>query len=215
MNEKYERCLKYFKKEEARVRKEVTRIKRQRKRARDKKVECNFSLDDWYEALRFFNYSCAYCGKTHIKLTQEHIVPVSGGGGYIRGNIIPACGPCNQNKSSENLEAWYKKQSNFKIERLVKIHDYQEANKECIGHQDYFEEIQFEDKEITPVEVAELELEELKDNRQGLFEHIEFLTEVGDTEKLNQENQRLQVLNLDIVDMQKHITEIEWEETIC
>ena len=43
---------------------------------------------------------CHYCGKTFDpnELTLDHIVPVARGGKSTRGNVVPACKPCNTDK---------------------------------------------------------------------------------------------------------------------
>ena len=43
---------------------------------------------------------CHYCGKTFSaqELTLDHIVPVARGGKSTRGNVVPACKPCNSDK---------------------------------------------------------------------------------------------------------------------
>lgn len=43
---------------------------------------------------------CHYCGK-HVgssALTMDHIVPVSRGGKSTKGNVVPCCKECNNNK---------------------------------------------------------------------------------------------------------------------
>ena len=43
---------------------------------------------------------CAYCEKkfTARELTMDHIVPVARGGKSTRGNVVPACKACNNEK---------------------------------------------------------------------------------------------------------------------
>lgn len=57
----------------------------------------NFTLEDWIELLENAGYVCSYCGSTS-KLTMDHIVPLSKGGNHTKGNITPACQPCNSRK---------------------------------------------------------------------------------------------------------------------
>jgi 5-methylcytosine-specific restriction endonuclease McrA len=45
---------------------------------------------------------CHYCGK-HVgadQLTMDHMVPVARGGKSTKGNIVPACRDCNQQKKA-------------------------------------------------------------------------------------------------------------------
>ncbi len=64
-----------------------------------------FTKNDWETALKFFENSCAYCGKKE-KLAQEHFIPISRKGGYTPDNIIPACKSCNSRKSNRSPEKW-------------------------------------------------------------------------------------------------------------
>jgi 5-methylcytosine-specific restriction enzyme A len=43
---------------------------------------------------------CHYCQKKFAAkdLTMDHIVPVARGGTSTKGNVVPACRSCNQNK---------------------------------------------------------------------------------------------------------------------
>lgn len=56
-------------------------------------------------------YTCMYCGKSkrdpehlHIKLTRDHIVPKSKGGGNEWLNLTTACGKCNRRKDNRTPE---------------------------------------------------------------------------------------------------------------
>lgn len=67
-----------------------------------------YTLDEWENKLKEYNYSCAYCGKTNIKLTKDHVIPVSKGGENTIDNIVPACWECNYNKRALALEDFNK-----------------------------------------------------------------------------------------------------------
>jgi 5-methylcytosine-specific restriction enzyme A len=43
---------------------------------------------------------CHYCKRSTLpkELTMDHIVPVSRGGRSTKGNVVPACKECNNNK---------------------------------------------------------------------------------------------------------------------
>jgi 5-methylcytosine-specific restriction endonuclease McrA len=45
--------------------------------------------DDW---------TCQYCGDTRLKLTVDHVIPKSKGGGSEWENIVASCAPCNRQK---------------------------------------------------------------------------------------------------------------------
>jgi predicted restriction endonuclease len=61
-----------------------------------------FTEAEWREAKRRYNHRCLKCGK-RVKLTPDHVVPVSKGGRGDIGNIQPLCQPCNSGK--RNLHA--------------------------------------------------------------------------------------------------------------
>ncbi len=62
----------------------------------------DFTLEDWIELLEACGYVCTYCGST-AKLTMDHVVPLSKGGNHTKGNIAPACQPCNSRKNDSVL----------------------------------------------------------------------------------------------------------------
>lgn len=60
----------------------------------------------WQCALAWFENRCAYCGATDESLAQDHVIPLSAGGGYVWANIVPACKRCNSSKHSSPLNGW-------------------------------------------------------------------------------------------------------------
>ena len=83
----------------------------------------DFTLEQWEECKVFFNQECAYCGKK-TKLEQDHVIPVTKGGGYTKNNIVPSCRTCNNSKNNSRMFSWYKKQTFFTIERMNRIREY-------------------------------------------------------------------------------------------
>ena len=57
-----------------------------------------------YEVLRRDNHQCRYCGAAapDVKLTIDHVIPTTLGGGDEPSNLVAACGDCNAGKSSSN-----------------------------------------------------------------------------------------------------------------
>lgn len=43
---------------------------------------------------------CAYCLRSGIRLTVDHLIPISRGGPDIEANVLPACPPCNSRKGN-------------------------------------------------------------------------------------------------------------------
>lgn len=58
--------------------------------------------DEWEQIKKDFKYMCAICGKKEpeIKLTIDHIIPVSKGGSNLIENIQPLCRLCNSIKGN-------------------------------------------------------------------------------------------------------------------
>ena len=69
-----------------------------KRRARIKKATISFTVTDWLEILRKYDYRCAYCGTGGVPLEQEHYIPLAKGGSHTKENIVPACRRCNATK---------------------------------------------------------------------------------------------------------------------
>ena len=87
----------------------------------------NITNKEWESCLKYFNYSCAYCGTTleeHLekfkeRLHKEHVNP---NGSNELDNCVPSCKFCNSSKYYYTLEEWYnKKNIIFSQERYNKI----------------------------------------------------------------------------------------------
>lgn len=65
-------------------------------------AEGSYTLQEWQEVKEKFNFCCALCGKneSEVKLTRDHIIPITKGGSNYISNIQPLCGPCNSHKSN-------------------------------------------------------------------------------------------------------------------
>lgn len=83
--------------------------------------ENGLPLKEWKKVIDYFDNECAYCGERDTELEQEHIVPVSKGGKYEMGNIIPACRSCNSSKQNKNIHEWYEQQEFYNGLKLNKI----------------------------------------------------------------------------------------------
>lgn len=60
-----------------------------------------------FEVLRRDNHACRYCGASapDVKLTVDHVTPVTLGGSDDPSNLVAACQPCNAGKSSTQPDA--------------------------------------------------------------------------------------------------------------
>jgi 5-methylcytosine-specific restriction endonuclease McrA len=64
------------------------------------------TLSEWRDIKLRFHNACAYCGvpeSSSIKLTRDHLTPVTKGGLHTKENIVPACQPCNARKGAKLL----------------------------------------------------------------------------------------------------------------
>lgn len=75
-----------------------------RRRARLRGLPDTLTLEQWNEIKESFGHRCAYCGEAG-PLEQEHVTPLSKGGGTTNDNIVPACRSCNSKKGA-NLVEW-------------------------------------------------------------------------------------------------------------
>lgn len=68
-----------------------------------------------------FDYRCAYCG-FRLKLTLDHVVPVSKGGRDIESNLVPACQSCNSSKGAKDVDEWTMSRSRKRIPTRLTDH---------------------------------------------------------------------------------------------
>jgi HNH endonuclease len=108
----------------------LNRSKRWSKENPDKKVEqrhrrqarlygqIDFDLPiDFIKTLREEQKNkCAYCSRDDIKLTVEHMLPISRSGKHCMANIVLACTTCNFSKHNKTLEEWLA--HNQKLQKL-------------------------------------------------------------------------------------------------
>lgn len=62
------------------------------------------TTEEWRTILDFYGYRCLRCGRTDVKLTIDHILPISLGGTHTIDNVQPLCGPCNSGKRDKHID---------------------------------------------------------------------------------------------------------------
>lgn len=92
--------------------------------ARKNKCESTLTKAEYQECLNYFNYADAYTGLPMKTESQDHVIPLSKGGGYTKKNIIPCDRAINASKCNSDMETWYRKQPFFSEERLEKINQW-------------------------------------------------------------------------------------------
>lgn len=104
----------------------------------------DFTIEEVLVALDFFDYKCAYTGETLEECYHlDHVIPVVNGGYNYIWNIVPSNPTPNLSKGAKNMEEWYRQQSYFSEERLQKIYEWIELQKNIKG-EDVYESGNFE-----------------------------------------------------------------------
>jgi 5-methylcytosine-specific restriction endonuclease McrA len=85
----------------------TARYARRRKRRMDA-VEHDLTPFQW-AALQDAWRGCAYCGATGVALQRDCVLPISRGGRYTLGNVVPACGSCNASKCNDEVTGWLRR----------------------------------------------------------------------------------------------------------
>jgi hypothetical protein len=91
-----------------------------RKRAKDKSLKADLTIEQWQEIKLNFNNKCCYCGE-ELELELEHFIPLSKNGEFTYNNILPSCRQCNKKKGVEDFFNWYPRQEFYDKKREEKI----------------------------------------------------------------------------------------------
>lgn len=78
------------------------------RRARERGLACDLTLEQWLHLLEQAEGKCYYCyafvGKK--KLVLDHMIPIIKGGGTTLTNVVAACRKCNADKRGRTIEEW-------------------------------------------------------------------------------------------------------------
>lgn len=99
-----------------------------RRRAKEQNQGSGVTKEQWLEMMSFFNWECAYSGKTLTKETRsiDHIEPLNNSGENEIWNCVPMDRSLNSSKCDKEMLEWYTKQPFYSAERLSKIYEWQE-----------------------------------------------------------------------------------------
>lgn len=77
-----------------------------RRRARKQAAPGRFTAAEWRALKAHYEHTCLRCGRREpeVKLTPDHVVPLSMGGSNSIENIQPLCRPCNCGKGARMID---------------------------------------------------------------------------------------------------------------
>lgn len=63
-----------------------------------------FTAMEWKSLLERYNNTCLCCRRNDVKLTADHVIPLSKGGSNSIDNIQPLCKSCNSKKHAKHID---------------------------------------------------------------------------------------------------------------
>lgn len=76
------------------------------RRSRAAGLPSTLTKKQWSATLKRFGFKCAYCGGSPQELQADHFIPLTRGGGFTWGNMVPACVHCNSSKYNTDPLEW-------------------------------------------------------------------------------------------------------------
>lgn len=105
-SEEYQANLKRRKAEHPERFRNYALIHTSRRRARKRSAGGKYSKQEWEALKAQYNYTCLRCYRQEpaIKLSPDHVIPLSRGGTNDIGNIQPLCRTCNEKKYATTID---------------------------------------------------------------------------------------------------------------
>ena len=72
------------------------------------RVEHDLTDAQWHALMDAWG-GCAYCGGDGAALQKDCMLPISRGGRYTLGNVVPACASCNASKWNTEVTTWLRR----------------------------------------------------------------------------------------------------------
>jgi 5-methylcytosine-specific restriction endonuclease McrA len=82
---------------------ETRRVKESRRRARKRGLASTMTKAELAQIVESFGGRCAYCLRTDVKLTTDHVTAIARGGADTPDNVVPACASCNARKGERGV----------------------------------------------------------------------------------------------------------------
>jgi 5-methylcytosine-specific restriction endonuclease McrA len=79
-----------------------------RRKRRMQRVVHDLTDTQWSALLAAWG-ACAYCGSAEDHLQRDCVLPISRGGRYTLGNVVPACRSCNTSKCNGEVGRWLRR----------------------------------------------------------------------------------------------------------
>lgn len=86
------------------------------------KVDHDLTPEQW-SALRAEWGGCAYCGEAATSYQRDCILPISRGGRYTLGNVVPVCRSCNASKCNAEVTGWMRRRRLDERTFLLRHHE--------------------------------------------------------------------------------------------
>lgn len=84
--------------------KEKVKAKDHKRRALKLSAEGSFTGEEFRQLCETYENKCLCCGRNDVKLTADHVMPLSKGGSNAITNIQPLCGSCNSSKGTKIID---------------------------------------------------------------------------------------------------------------
>ena len=116
--------------------KDYCNMRGHRYRAKKKSNGGDYTLKEWQKLKKIFKYTCPFCFRKEpgIKLTVDHILPISLGGTNYITNIQPLCHSCNSGKRDRAIKINPKGQQEFIFEEIAWQKLVQEVDQIILEH---------------------------------------------------------------------------------
>jgi 5-methylcytosine-specific restriction endonuclease McrA len=85
--------------------------KKNARRARKLNASGSFTAQEWHDVCAHYNHTCLCCGASGVRLTADHVVPLSKGGSNDISNIQPLCISCNCRKYTKIIDYRIRKEA--------------------------------------------------------------------------------------------------------